>query len=163
MINILNQQSFESVLEFGCGFGRISKLLLENFPIKKYHGFDISPDQIENTRKLCSKFTNAEFEISKINEFKSPDKFDLVIGVEVLMHIPPNEIQNTILKLVGLSNHHFINLDWFPSEIPNSNNLEPHNFIHPYHQIYESNPLVQNVKKYQISDLQAIFHAIIKS
>src|SRR5437660_7231958 len=41
--------SFSSVLEVGCGFGRITKLLLSHFPnITEYFAIDLSPDQIEN-------------------------------------------------------------------------------------------------------------------
>jgi len=40
--------SFSTVLEVGCGFGRITKLLLSNFSnIQEYIAIDLSPDQIE--------------------------------------------------------------------------------------------------------------------
>ena len=48
--------SFKSVLELGCGFGRITKLLLTNYNnITEYLAVDISSDQIENAKSLiCS-------------------------------------------------------------------------------------------------------------
>ena len=47
--------SFKSVLELGCGFGRITKLLLTNYDnITEYLAVDISPDQIENAKTLIS-------------------------------------------------------------------------------------------------------------
>ncbi|HUT06100.1 MAG TPA: class I SAM-dependent methyltransferase [Nitrosopumilaceae archaeon] len=51
-LNVLRELSFESVLEFGCGFGRMTKLILENFPVKKYVAFDLSPHQIQNAKKI---------------------------------------------------------------------------------------------------------------
>ena len=53
--------SFQTVLELGCGFGRITKLLLTNSDnITEYLAVDISPDQIENAKTLISseKFSN---------------------------------------------------------------------------------------------------------
>src|SRR2546426_10727046 len=45
--------SFSTVLEAGCGFGRITKLLLTNFPnITEYLAIDLSLDQIENAKEL---------------------------------------------------------------------------------------------------------------
>ena len=47
--------SFKSVLELGCGFGRITQLLLTNFSnITEYLAVDISPHQIENAKTLLS-------------------------------------------------------------------------------------------------------------
>ena len=52
--NILSSSSsFSTVLEVDCGFGRITKLLLSNFPsILEYIGIDLSPDQIENAKEF---------------------------------------------------------------------------------------------------------------
>ena len=45
-------ESFDTVLELGCGFGRISRLMLSKFPdIKEYVAVDLSPDQIENAKQ----------------------------------------------------------------------------------------------------------------
>ena len=45
--------SFKSVLELGCGFGRITKLLLTNYSnITEYLAVDMSPHQIENAKSL---------------------------------------------------------------------------------------------------------------
>ena len=50
--------SFKSVLELGCGFGRITKLLLTTYSnINEYLAVDISPDQIENAKTLLSSTT----------------------------------------------------------------------------------------------------------
>ena len=47
--------SFKSVLELGCGFGRITQLLLTNYnSIIEYLAIDISPDQIDNAKSLLS-------------------------------------------------------------------------------------------------------------
>ncbi|HYV52899.1 MAG TPA: class I SAM-dependent methyltransferase, partial [Candidatus Eisenbacteria bacterium] len=53
LINISLSSSFSTVLELGCGFGRITKLLLSNFPdIQEYTAIDLSSDQIENAKEF---------------------------------------------------------------------------------------------------------------
>ena len=85
------------VAEFGCGFGRITKLVLENFPIKRYVAFDLSPDQIPNAKKNCNSF-DVDFHVSTIQDFEYKEKFDLVFGSEVLLHVKPSNIHKIVLK-----------------------------------------------------------------
>src|SRR5688500_16626499 len=50
----------KSILELGCGYGRITKLLLTKFTnmIKEYHAVDLSPHQIENAKKYVDTNNN---------------------------------------------------------------------------------------------------------
>lgn len=162
LIEVLNQFTFETVLEFGCGFGRISKLLLDNFPIKKYNAFDLSPHQINYASKLCEKFSNASFEVKQIQDFKSDKKFDLVIGAEVLMHILPIEIDDVVNKLVGFTEHHMVNVDGYVDIPPQKRIPNPHDFLHQYKKIYEKIPTVKSVERTPFNDKGSIFHAIMK-
>jgi len=162
LIDFLNQLTFETVLEFGCGFGRISKLLLDNFPIKEYYAFDLSPHQINNARKLCKKFPNISFEVNKIQDFKSDKKFDLVIGAEVLMHVLPTEIDNVVNKLAGFAKYHIVNIDWYVDILTQKLIPNPHNFLFQYKEIYEKIPSVKSVERIPFTDNGSIFHAIMK-
>jgi len=161
LIEVLNQFKFETVLEFGCGFGRISKLLLDNFPIKKYNAFDISPHQVNHASKLCEQFSNASFEVKQIQDFKSDKKFDLVIGVDVLMHILPAEIDDVIYKLAEFSKHHMVNSDWYVDIPPQKRIPNPHDFLHQYKKIYEKIPTVKSVERIPFNEQGSIFHAIM--
>ena len=77
--------SFKSVLELGCGFGRITQLLLTNYSnITEYLAVDISPHQIENAKTLLSstKLTSQvklDFLVSDIQSLKLDNQYDLVI------------------------------------------------------------------------------------
>ena len=157
-LNVLRELSFESVLEFGCGFGRMTKLILENFPVKKYVAFDLSPHQIQNAKKNCSSF-DVDFHVSTILDFKYKEKFDLVFGSEVLLHVKPLDIQKVIKHLLNYPKKNMLNIDFFPVEIPN--NLAKHNFIHPYEKIYLKFENVKNVITTQIKEKQCIFNAEI--
>jgi SAM-dependent methyltransferase len=173
--NVNDIKTIDSVLELGCGFGRITKLLLNRYPnIKEYLAIDISPDQIENAKKYVSygiwkKKINFDFQVTDIESFKPIDKkkkYDLVILCEVLLHIPPYQIQSTINKCISLSNRHIINIDWY-EEVPPKKIIAEHNFIHDYLQIYKWNPEVMAIARIPITEgfrknQYSIFHAIKK-
>jgi SAM-dependent methyltransferase len=164
---------FSTVLEVGCGFGRITKLLLSNFPeIKEYVAIDLSPDQIANAKKYVREITNKteiKFIVSDIQSLKIDNKYDLVIAPEVLLHILPSEIKEVISKLVNWSDKHIVNIDWYEESTPKK--VAPHNFMHEYERIYWDLPTVSQVvripivRKGLLSKLdtkQSIFHAMVK-
>jgi SAM-dependent methyltransferase len=173
-----NNVSFSSVFEIGCGFGRITKLLLSNFPnITEYLAIDLSPHQIENAKELIGQSIGIReheptitFMVSDIQSFQIQKKYDLVIASEVLMHILPSEINRVIGKLINLSNKHIVNIDWYEEQTPKK--AEPHNFIHQYEKIYRNVPGVSNVYRVPIikkgswlssvNTKQSLFHALIK-
>jgi SAM-dependent methyltransferase len=161
---------FKTVLEIGCGFGRISNLILSNFPgIEEYVATDMSPDQLETAKRFV-KSDKIRFIESDIQTLQLDKKFDLVIAVSVLLHILPGEINQVISKLVSLSKRHVINADYYEDTPPKQ--IAPHNFMHPYETIYKSLVSVENIrripiiKKRMLSTLdakQSVFHALIKA
>src|SRR2546427_10208291 len=44
----------QNILELGCGFGRVTKLLAGNYPGAEILALDLSPDQLENARRHCA-------------------------------------------------------------------------------------------------------------
>lgn len=129
--------NFHSVLEWGRGFGRITKLMLTRYSeIQEYLAVDLSPHQIENAKTYLDSiiFLHKELEnqVSNTQSFKSEKKYDLS---EVLMYILPSEIDSVVGKLESLSNKHIINIDWFEEALPQK--IAPHNLIHPYELLYK--------------------------
>jgi SAM-dependent methyltransferase len=166
--------SFKSVLELGCGFGRITKLLLTNYNnINEYLAIDLSPDQIENAKihlsSLKSDKVKLDFMVSDILSLNVDKKYDLVILSEVLLHILPSEIDSIIKKLLTLSKKHIINIDWYENNPPRKQ--APHNFIHQYEMIYkkysEPSTTIRRIpikrKKFlgTFDTKQSIFHVVI--
>jgi len=161
-----------SVLEVGCGFGRITRLLLESFgkSIVKYVAVDMSSDQIRNAKQYVEdlhleggggtivdendgkKAERLEFIVSDIQSLNTADaanhRYDLVLACEVLLHVLPSEIQQVVHHLTDLSNKHVINVDWYEDEVPKK--IAPHNFIHRYEQIYATIPTVKRVRRIPI-------------
>jgi SAM-dependent methyltransferase len=175
-----------SVLEVGCGFGRITRLILANFGklITKYVAVDLSPDQIRNAKQFVEdsylegrdvpinseiesrEVERLEFVVSDIQSLSSNQRYDLVLACEVLLHVLPSEIEQVVQHLTGMSSKHVINVDWYEEEAPKK--IAPHNFIHRYEEIYANIPSVKRVrripivKKGKLSKLdtkQSIFHA----
>jgi SAM-dependent methyltransferase len=165
--------SFSTVLEVGCGFGRITKILLSNFPeIKEYVAVDLSPEQIENAKNHIvgvDKRGVLKFIVSDIQSLQLNSKYDLVLAPEVLLHILPSEINDVIVKLVGWARRHVVNIDWY-EEVP-PKRAASHNFIHEYERIYRDLPNISRVVRTpilrkglisRIDTKQSIFHAAVR-
>lgn len=144
LLNLLKDINFESVFEIGCGWGRITKLILDNFKTKTYHACDISPDR--------AKLVGIDVITKPFQEIEFNQKYDLVIAVEVLMHIPPEEIKQVIDKIYMISKKHIVTLDYFPKG-QRVTNLAPFNFIHEYKELFTG-----KVNHKYINSGQSIFH-----
>ena len=153
--------SFETVLELGAGFGRISKLLIDRYQsITNYTLVDLSPSQIKNAKKYLSNSNKVgiEYHVSTIENFYSPERYDLVLLSEVLMHQFPSKMPYLIDIIVSLSKKHIINIDWYEVKQP-AYKIADHNFIHDYQKLYMQNQQVQNVIQTPIKHInQSIFH-----
>jgi len=164
LLNHLSTFDFSSVLEIGCGFGRITRLILDNFKVDDYLGFDISPDLINIAIKLKKDYPNTQFKVGDIIELKLEKKYDLIIGSEILMHIPPKKISHVINNLINFSNKHIVNVDWYQKPKPRIR--AGHNFVHNYEQIYKMNPSIIRVSQIPIANMippSVIFHAEVDS
>lgn len=79
----LEKINFNSLIEIGCGDGKIIGEIAKKFPGKKFIGTDYS----EKSLKFAKAFSpHIKFEAS------SDEKFDVLILVEVLEHINPQQI-----------------------------------------------------------------------
>lgn len=80
------------VLDLGCGYGRLSKRLLNIFPKIKIFGIDISGTYVELYNKELSPGANAKVGDIKDIPFES-NTFDIVFMVTALMYIQKKEDQ----------------------------------------------------------------------
>jgi len=157
VLDYLKTLEFSSVLEYGCGYGRYTRLLLQNFKIKSYVATELSQDSIKEAKKLNREFDNVEFKIATIKDLNFDEKFNLVLGIEVLQHIKEEEIQTCIDKLVNLSKKHIVNIDSYLDVKPE--NLARHCFNHNYETLYSKNENVKEVKRIKLSVLNhSLYH-----
>lgn len=128
----------ESVLEVGCGFGRMTHYISRIPSIKKYHALDVSPDEI---RSANLSIHNVDFICSDFLSWQAKRKYDLVFACEVLLHIPPNQIKTFIGKMMELSIADVADLDYFEPKRTLKNytltRLHQGNYNHKYPEIYK--------------------------
>lgn len=124
----------DRILEIGCGFGRITRLLAETFPQAQITALDLSPDQLENAGRYCGHRPNISFQQYDLYSgapFPSVD-YDAGIAIEVLLHHPPQVVRGVIEKLATAARH-LVNIDWseeWPWETPE------HVWVHDYRAAY---------------------------
>src|SRR5262245_53526044 len=93
------------VLELGCGFGRITRLLAKRFPQSHINASDLSQEQLANARRLCAVHSNVSFspyDFYSSDPFPGGDSFDLVIAVEVFLHHPAEAVVALLQRLSGV-------------------------------------------------------------
>lgn len=154
LIQFLRTIRFKTVLEVGVGFGRIMKLVLDNFGdhITAYHAVDISRDQIHeainyvNDRDyhkniisyFCPYAIKEIFPGMKHAFTQMLRSYDLVLAVEVFMHVVPQDLDESISKLGELGCKHLVSVDWqtADSKTDTVGIPDPINFPHDYAEIY---------------------------
>lgn len=121
-----------SVLDVGCGRGRLASLLAEALPKAHYSGLDIGEAQAQATQAVRPDGT---VYVSPIQDFDSRHRFDLVLVSEVLMHIPPNEIEQVVAKLLQLAQKYILLIEWTQPMDPSIRPAE-WNWLHDYHALF---------------------------
>src|SRR5207247_7147067 len=124
----------QTILELGCGFGRVTKVLAENYPGADIVALDLSPDQLENARRHCAGIEHIRFEQYDLysgGPFPGTS-YDAAVAIEVFLHHPRTLVRTTIEKLSAIARY-LVNIDWsetWPWKPPE------HVCIHDYHAIY---------------------------
>ncbi|ADG94361.1 Methyltransferase type 11 [Arcobacter nitrofigilis DSM 7299] len=85
-------------LDVGCGAGGriINELTSNNINV---HGIDISTSMIELARKA---HPNCTFEIADICEYKTDEKFELIVAWDSIFHIPLNRHKKVLASLAKM-------------------------------------------------------------
>ena len=97
-IEDLNIISGKSVLDIGCGVGRLSKELLR-MGATSLHGMDISTEMLDFAREECKDFSNVTWEPCDLTQGipHEDDSFDVAFEWSVLLHILEDEDFESIL------------------------------------------------------------------
>lgn len=81
-------KSNHNVLEIGCGIGTFTRLLARFIKGGNIVATDISSESINLARQFFKASPKVELLVSDMKEFTSEIKFDFVVMVDVLEHIP---------------------------------------------------------------------------
>jgi SAM-dependent methyltransferase len=84
MLRLTNQKP-RTVCEIGCGVGAVLACLIERLPNITCLGLDISPQAIELARTRENR--SLQFQLTDAVNYKT-DRFDLVLVVDVIEHVP---------------------------------------------------------------------------
>jgi SAM-dependent methyltransferase len=124
------------VLEIGCGFGRITKLLAGAWPEADITALDLSPEQLANAQQYCGVNPRVRFEQYDFYSGASlpPGHYDTIVAIEVFLHHPPEFVVELFRKLAA-SGRHIVNIDWsedWPGPLPE------HVWVHDFAKLYAS-------------------------
>ncbi len=134
LTQVLGRLEFASVLEVGCGFGRIGRLIMATHNVTRYVGLDLSPTMLAAARNTLEPLGSAvELVEASLVGHKTKERFDLVVAVEMLMHVPPDDVAAAVRKLDRLAKRHIVTLDW-TTPVPGKRPAV-HNFLHPYPEL----------------------------
>jgi 2-polyprenyl-3-methyl-5-hydroxy-6-metoxy-1,4-benzoquinol methylase len=92
-------------LDFGCGAGRISRWLSEEFD--SIYAYDVSKNYLKIAQKYLKneKISNVHFsQLTSIDDLKAFPNVDLIYSVIVLQHNPPPIIHRIIVQFMKALN-----------------------------------------------------------
>lgn len=75
-----------SLLDVGCGAGVLTKMIGNLLRAKKIVAIDISKPAIELAKEI-NQTSNIDFDCRDVFELKAAQKFDLVVGADIVEHI----------------------------------------------------------------------------
>ncbi|MCK6485330.1 MAG: methyltransferase domain-containing protein [Phycisphaerae bacterium] len=88
----LGEQPIVRVLDIGCGHGTWAEELAGAVELAErrieYLGIDLAPSRIEAARQRFARRTNFRFETADADAFDPPHRYDLLLAIEVLVHVP---------------------------------------------------------------------------
>lgn len=122
------------ILEIGCGFGRITKLLAETYPEARIVALDLSPDQLRNAKRHCEGCAGIVFQEYDVYSGRPlpAGPYDATVAIEVLLHHPPPRVAALIQQLAAVSRY-IINIDWSERWVGPT---APHVWVHDYRSLY---------------------------
>jgi len=107
LVSYLKSLRFGSVLEVGCGYGRILKVIRHNFSARLI-GVDLSRDQLRNARAYINDPT-VELREQRGQRMEFADAaFDVVLTCNVLLHISPRKLNGVLREIMRVSRDHVV-------------------------------------------------------
>lgn len=157
LIKKLSNENFNSLIDVGCGDGRLVKELMHDFPNKNIWGIDYSEEAISLAQVLNKSGKYQQKDITHDTE----ETFDIVTLIEVFEHIPL-ELADSFIR--GVSNHLKSNGILYVT-VPHSNKpVEYKHYRHftveslvscfePHFEVIETIPFESNGYKKKLIDI----------
>jgi len=103
--NGIDRRSLKSCLEYGCGLGRITRWLAEDF--EHVFGYDVSRPHLQTAERYLSERSVRNVtlcHIEKVQDLETLPRVDLIYSIIVLQHNPPPLIKIIIRALINALN-----------------------------------------------------------
>lgn len=136
------QLDFSTILEVGCGFGRITRLVYDAFRPRAYLATDVSQDALNNAREYCQGRPTIDFRLRDLDAFGATPQYDLVLAAEVLMHRTPAQIVGDCEMLTHHAAKYVVNVDWYE---PSFKGEAPGCYQHDYAALFASYGSVERI------------------
>jgi SAM-dependent methyltransferase len=154
----LKQETFDSLIDVGCGDGRITKEIGIEFKNKTIEGVDYSPRSINIARCLDEGGT---YHNLNIIEESLNQRYDIALLIEVFEHIPPNLGDRFLKAVAGLLEDNgtllltvpHINVPTEPKHYRHFSVQTLSHCLEPYFEIVEIMPFEQIDKRKNYIDL----------
>ena len=105
----LKRYQFSSVFEIGYFSGRNLKHISEAFGDVSLAGLEINKKAVSFAK---ARLPDADLLNMDLHDmYKITNKYDLVFTSGVLIHVPPDDIPNTIMKCLDLSNRYVMHIE----------------------------------------------------
>ena len=105
----LKNYQFNSIFEIGYFSGRNLKYIEEAFPESSINGLEINKKAVEFAK---AKLPKAELMHMNLHDMHTVNKkYDIVFTSGVLIHVPPDEIPNVLLKCLDLSTGYVMHIE----------------------------------------------------
>ena len=154
LAEILKGLQFHSVAEVGCGFGRIGERLVDRSGVR-WVGADLSRNQLMEARRRNPSLRPRLVEASAGALPLRDGAFDLVLGVEVLMHIPPDRIATVLRELWRVSRRYILHLDWYEDYLAGYGS--EWSWVHDYPRLWKSLGASPEELRIKVAGLQRAF------
>lgn len=94
LLETLDKEAPESIIDVGCGDGRMSRELALRFPASRVFGIDYSAQAINLARAMNPGPSRPEFAQLDITTPHDLPRFDVAVLMEVFEHIPPESARD---------------------------------------------------------------------
>lgn len=124
LFDMLSDMEFERLIDVGCGDGRVLRELSEEYPSVDMIGVDYSERAIELANALNP---DLDFRTTDIRTVDFESRFDIATAVEVLEHIPPDDLDSFVASISDT----LVKDGSFIATVPHSNtSVNPKHYQH---------------------------------
>ena len=147
IIDYVNKSNAKKIAEVGCGDGKILWELAKINPDKQFIGYDLSKKAIAFAKAFGYGIRNLQFHDKDFDNDK--DKYDLILCVEVLEHIPDEKIAHFVENI----SDHLAKEGRLVISVPTKNvKLNPKHYRH-----YDLPLLKEHLKNFDLIDTHYIY------